>query len=387
VAEPPNSQTPLKVVFFGTYREEFTRTTNVIEGLRLNGVKVIECHEQLWHSIDDRVQVVRGGWFSLHFVQRLFQAYGRLLRKYRQIGDYDLLIVGYPGQLDVLIGWILTRLRRKPLVWDVLMSVYLLMIERNLGTSNGLTKSLIHVVESIGLRLPELLIVEGDDYANWLSKEYSLNPHKFQKVPLGTNERNFPSLLSTLTPEQPNFHVAYFGSFLRNHGLDQMIKAAELLKNEETIQFEFIGIGPEYKETVSYSKEKELNNVTFSGYLPSEQFFMHIAKTDLCLGSFGQTTHSMITIQNKIYETLIMGKPLLTGESPAILKVFISGTHLITSPRNPQEIAVKIKFLRDNPEILSVIAEQGQDYVMRNFSLQPLGKRFLDSILPLIHSD
>lgn len=82
-----------------------------------------------------------------------------------------------------------------------------------------------------------------------------------------------------------------------------------------------------------------------------------------------------------------MGKPLLTGESPAILKVFISGTHLITSPRNPQEIAVKIKFLRDNPEILSVIAEQGQDYVMRNFSLQPLGKRFLDSILPLIHSD
>lgn len=355
-----------------------------MEGLSRHRVEVIECHVPFWHGVEDRVQTVKGGWFSVGFFSRVIRTYYELLQIYWKIGDYDLMVVGYPGQIDIFIAWILTRLKNRPLVWDVLMSIYLLMNERDLKNSNNLTARLIHLIEAVGLKLPDLIIIEGEEYANWLCTEYSLDKKYIHTIPLGTNEEKFPLLPSKSETGEPFFLVIYFGAFLQNHGVDQMINAVEILRNEETIRFEFIGTGPEFENIVSYSKENKLNNVVFSGYLESDQFFTHLADADLCLGSFGHTTHSMITVQNKIYETLVMGKPLLTGESPAILQVFCPDKHLFAVQRTPQEIANKILFLRDHPEILSVIAKQGRDHVIEYYSITPLGARFLTSINSLM---
>ena len=37
----------LRVCYFGTYRAEYSRNRIMMEGLRKNGVEVIECHENL----------------------------------------------------------------------------------------------------------------------------------------------------------------------------------------------------------------------------------------------------------------------------------------------------------------------------------------------------
>ena len=44
------------------------------EGLRRNGVEVIECHERLWHRIEDRLQTASRGWLRPAFVVRVAQA-------------------------------------------------------------------------------------------------------------------------------------------------------------------------------------------------------------------------------------------------------------------------------------------------------------------------
>ena len=51
----------------------------MIAGLQLNGVDVIECHEKLWHGIEDRVNATTGGWFRPTFWVRLFRIYLKLL--------------------------------------------------------------------------------------------------------------------------------------------------------------------------------------------------------------------------------------------------------------------------------------------------------------------
>ena len=51
----------LKVCYFGTYRAEYSRNQIMIEALRCSGVEVIECHEQLWKSIDDRIDLHQQG--------------------------------------------------------------------------------------------------------------------------------------------------------------------------------------------------------------------------------------------------------------------------------------------------------------------------------------
>lgn len=357
----------------------------MIEGLRKNGADVVECHETLWINVDDRIKIAKGGWFSIKFLFRVIKVYSRLIKEFFCISDYDVMVIGYPGQLDIFLAWILNKFKRRPLVWDVLMSINLIIEERNLNKNCKFTSRLVRLVEKIGFRLPDLLVIEGEEYAKWLCEEYGLNIKKFLLIPLGTSETKFPLLPEKLRIPSTNFQVVYYGSFLRNHGIEKMLHAAASLCNENLIKFTFIGDGPEYASAVKLSEENQLSNVKFTGYLPEELLIEHLMDADLCLGTFGTTVHSMISIQNKIYEIMVMGKPLLTGESPAISRQFISGHHLITVPRNSHDIAKKIVYLRDNPDLLLSIAKQGRNLIVGNYCPLPIGAMFIEHLKSLVY--
>jgi hypothetical protein len=113
-----DARRPLRVCYFGTYRAEYSRNQILLEGLRRSGVEVFECHETLWRGIEDRVQTASGGWLRPGFWWRVLRAYGRLVWHYGQLPDHDVVMVGYPGQLDVFLARLLSWLRRKPLAWD-----------------------------------------------------------------------------------------------------------------------------------------------------------------------------------------------------------------------------------------------------------------------------
>lgn len=98
----------LRVYYFGTYRAGYSRNRIMIEGLRRNGVDIVECHEQLWRGIEDRVRVASGGWLCSVFILRIVRTYLKLLWAYRRIGEYDVMVLGYPGQLDVYLARMLT---------------------------------------------------------------------------------------------------------------------------------------------------------------------------------------------------------------------------------------------------------------------------------------
>ena len=145
----------MRVCYFGTYRAEYSRNQIMIEGLRRNAVEVVECHEALWRGIEDRVQAAGGGWFHPAFWWRVLRAYVRLLRRYRRVGAYDVLVVGYPGPFDVFLARLLSWWRRRPLVWDVFMSVYLIAVERNLDVRSRFTVGLLRADRAAGLSSPQ----------------------------------------------------------------------------------------------------------------------------------------------------------------------------------------------------------------------------------------
>jgi hypothetical protein len=143
----------MRVCYFGTYRENYSRNQMMIAGLRLNGVIVTECHQTLWHGIDDRIRAVSGEWIKPSFWWRMLKVYWLLIKSYLRTGDYDVLIVGYPGQFDLCLARILTWLKHRPLVWDVFMSIYLISVERGLDKQNRLAIKLLHLLEGIALKL------------------------------------------------------------------------------------------------------------------------------------------------------------------------------------------------------------------------------------------
>ena len=256
----------MRVCYFGTYRAEYSRNQIMIEGLRRNGVEVIECHETLWHGVEDRVEAASGGWLRPGFWGRVLRAYIRLLLRYSRVGKYDVLIVGYPGQFDVFLARLLSWLRRKPLVWDVFMSIYLVALERELDNHSRFTINAMRVVERLALRIPDLLIQDTAEYVSWFQATHGTPRERFRLVPTGADDRVFKPL-QNVGPDPVHFCVIYYGTFIPNHGVLHIIEAARLLLDHPEIHFELIGQGPEREQALALSQKYGLKNVTFVEWL------------------------------------------------------------------------------------------------------------------------
>ena len=345
----------------------------MIERLRRNGIEVVECHERLWHGIEDRVHVARGGLFNPSFWWRVFRTYVRLLQRYRQIGEYDMLMVGYPGHLDVLLARLLSWKRHKPLVWDILMSIYLIAADR--GISEHLPSMwLMRQLERIACHLPDLLIMDTEEYARWFQSTYGVSRDRFCFVPLGADDSVFVPLTSTAAPNDDVFRVIYYGTFIPNHGVQYIIEAAHLLVEERDIHFEFIGMGPDKAWAEDAAKRYRLTNVTFVDWLEPAELVERLARVDVCLGAFGLAHQSRLTVHNKIYEGLAMGKPVITGDSPAVREIFEHGKQVYLCARgDPHSLAEAIRVLRRDKDLRQTLSRGGQACFHARFSMNALG--------------
>ncbi len=81
-------------------------------------------------------------------------------------------------------------------------------------------------------------------------------------------ERCNNKLFDEFNIDRNKFIVTYAGNFGGSQGAMIVLKAAELLVNEEDIKFVIFGGGSEFKEAINYVYEKNLNNVFIHGLLP-----------------------------------------------------------------------------------------------------------------------
>jgi len=376
----------MRVCYFGTYREEYSRNQIMIEGLRRSGVEVIECHEPLWHGIEDRVQAASGGWLRPAFLGRVILAYWRLLQRYRRVGQYDIMVVGYPGQFDVFVARLLTWTRRKPLVWDIFMSIYLIALERGLEERNHFTIGFLRWLEGLACRLPDLLILDTSEYVAWFEKTYHLPAGQFRLVPTGADDRIF-HCLDTHPSEDGLFHVLYYGTFIPNHGIRYIIEAARLLADDPAIHIEMIGDGPECELAQTLTRQYHLENVAFMQWLQKKELVQRVAQADICLGAFGATPQSLMTVQNKIYEGLAMAKPVVTGDSPAVRQALTHGVHVYLCARqDPPALAQAIQMLKTDPQLRNSLAENGYAVFHEKFDLFHIGQNFARCLLAAIEN-
>ena len=364
------------VCYFGTYRQNYSRNKNMIAALRSVGVEVKECHVPLWHGVEDRVAITSGGWKKPAFWWRVVKTYWQLYWKYTHIGEYDILMIGYPGQFDVFFARMLANRKHKPLVWDVFMSIYLVALERQLDQVKGSSINFIYNAEAKALKKPDMLIQDTQPYVDWLCETYQISSEKFRLVPIGADDRIFKP-----QPEGNNldglFRVLYYGSYIPNHGVSVILGAAELLHGHSDILFLMIGEGPDRPEAERFAQQKDLTNIHFQSWVPRDELPNWIAQVDVCLGAFGQTPQSLMTVHNKVYESMAMGKPVITGQSPAIAAQFRSGEELLACPRNAQGLAESILQLKEDPALRASLGANAFRTFQERYSLQSLGKLLL----------
>jgi glycosyltransferase involved in cell wall biosynthesis len=246
-----------------------------------------------------------------------------------------------------------------------------------------MTVRLIHGLEHLCCHLPDLLIIDTQDYANWFQDEYGVRPQRIRLIPIGADDRIFtPQYQAEAVSDR--FLCVYYGSFIPNHGVKTIIEAARLLSDDSTIHFELIGHGPDRDPAFELVKTYDLNNVTFTNWMDETSLIKRLALADVCLGTFGNTPQALMTMQNKIHEGLALAKPLINGDSPVMRSTLQHKEHIFLCKReDPLSLAEAIRTLKSDAALRMKLSTQGFLFYRDHFSFELLGKQFVHVLTSL----
>lgn len=427
-----------RICYFGTYsmEEGYPRNRVMIEGLRKNGVEVTECHEDFWKDTSQKLEGVKAGSGIVKMLYRLLLTYSKLISKFRRVGYYDALIVGYAGHIDIFLAKVLNLFRRKPVIFDAFFSLYdTAVMDRKIVRYGSIKAKLLRLIDTWSCRLADAVLLDTQSHIDYFVKEFGLSAEKFYAVPVGSalakDDDNTPprpplkkggEFLSSFenAPLHPpltkggqrggsarHFEILYFGSYIPLHGVDVILKAAKIIQdvppsplnpppltkgghggvflNDETnVVFTMIGTGqllPAMQQLVS---DLELKNVNFiDRFVEEKELVQYIQRSDICLGIFGQTEKALRVIPCKVYNCLQFGKPLITGNTVAtegILKH--KDNAFLCRPGDPDDLARGIMQLKNDAILREHIGTNGYKYFDNNFSVEAIGQ----GILRIIHN-
>ena len=341
----------LRILYFGVYEPNYARNWVLINGLKSNGVEVLELRQ-------------KPGRFALF---KLFLSY----LKFKQ--DYDAMIVGFPGQEVMFLARLLVW--RKPIIFDAFTSHYGgYILDRKRWAKKSLRAYYFKFLDKWSCKLANVVLLDTDAHINFFVQEFNLPKEKFRSIWIGANDDNFkPVEIEKAAGNK--FSVVFFGTYVPLQGAEYIVRAAKLLENEKDIVFHFFGKGQDGPKCMKLADELGLKNIEFIGMIKPEELRLKIASSDVVLGLFGDTPKTSLVIPNKVYEATAMRKPVITSDTAAIRELFNESDLFLVNAASPEEIAKAIIKLKNDPDMRARLAESGYKKFVNNASSTILGAK------------
>lgn len=309
----------MRIVLWGTYDTSKPRVRILSEGIRRGGHELVECHAEVWRGIADKSQL-QGPLRKLLVLVTWLASYPKLWWRYWRLPSHDLVLISYPGLLDVLCITALARLRGVPVVWDVFISLYDTIVEdRRLMGAKTLAARLLWWLERLAFRVADLSFMDTAAHARRVEDLFGLPAQSCGAVFVGAETEHFTIDEAQPAPAPPTnpLRVLFYGQFIPLHGIDHIVEAARVLR-EEPVEWVLIGVGQEAERIRDLLAEDPLPRVRRLDWVEYDQLVGWIDAADLCLGIFGGSAKAASVIPNKVFQVVAAGRPLITRDSPAI---------------------------------------------------------------------
>jgi len=375
---------PMKILYFGIYSKgiEYPRNNNLIRGLRLNGVDVVEAHFELAGSFQRRMGIIKNPLELVHFFLGLIASFIALTWKFMRSPRVDAMIVGHPGYFHIHLLWFLRFLFRRQfvLVYDIFIPLYETLIEdRGLLKSDSLFARLIHRFEKSCCRYADLCLIDTEEHCQYIVEEYGLSPERVSRIFVGsTIDQNFDS---SRVVSHEIFRILFVGTYIPLHGIDIILKAIRYLAGDPDMHFSLVGSGQLRERMESLAQKWGFSNVVFQDWIPTEHLGAFIRSFDLSLGIFGVTPKTARVIPSKIYDICAAGVPFITADTPAVREVFKHGENAYLIPAgNPEALAEAIRYLKANRNLRYKIAEGARQTGEGIFSLKEIGNDLINAV-------
>lgn len=200
-----------------------------------------------------------------------------------------------------------------PLVIDPLISAYQKELHERGKFEQGSTKARKRLRWETDLfRRADLVIADTPAHADFFHDVLAVERQKLAVLYVGADEGMF----TPCAPKEKSddFEVLFYGSFLALQGPEVIVEAARLLRHLP-IRFTLLGDG-DLKPAIVRQAEG-IDSISFEGWIPFDKLPARLCQADILLGIFGSTPKAALVIPNKMFQSMAVGRPVITMASPA----------------------------------------------------------------------
>lgn len=275
--------------------------------------------------------------------------------------DPDVVVATSPQFFAAVGGWALAALRRKPFVFEV-RDLWPASIAAVGAMRPGRALRTLERVERFLYRRAESVVTVSDAIrADIVGR--GIDPAKVAVVTNGVDRELYaprprdPELAARFGTEH-GFTIGYLGTHGMAHALDNVLAAAELLRDRPDVRFLLVGDGADKERLVAEAARRGLANVAFHDPVPKAAMPAIWRLCDVALVHLKDAPLFRTVIPSKIFEALGMGLPVLycgpDGEAAGIVRR--TGAGLVVAPEDPSALADAATMLADAPELRAKLA-------------------------------
>jgi glycosyltransferase involved in cell wall biosynthesis len=283
-----------------------------------------------------------------------------------------------------LIGGVLAKLRRIPLVFDFQGSLTAEMVDHKFLNSKGHWYKLACWLETRINRLPQVILTSSQHAAGLLERESACDPQRIYAVPdavnldffrsgggLSQDERASWKASLGIPPGRPV--VVYLGLLTDYQGTDKLLQAAVELRHRE-VDVHFLVMG--YPSVAHYRRMATTLGldgwVTFTGKIPYELAPQHLALGDIAVAPKISATES----SGKILNYMAMELPTVTFDVP-VSREFLGGLGVYAQVGDPHALTNALQSLLADPVKARSLGRRLRQRAAEHYSWDQAGRQIL----------
>ena len=337
--------------------------------------------------------------YNKNFIGRLYGYFSFMFSSlwagiFKTKGKFDMVLVTSPPLFVGFSGYLISRIKRIPLVFEVRD----LWPESAIDTGvlkNKMIIKLAYWFEGFIYKKAKLINVLTPAFRDTLIQKKKVPEEKVIFIPNAADFSLSEELLQNFDVEE----------FRKEHGLDgklvftyvgahgvanhlmQVIEAADLLRDRPVI-FQLIGDGMQRKMLQEEVLKRKLQNVRFVQSVPKTEVFKYILASDVGMSVLKKVDTFKTIYSNKTFDYMSCKKPILMaidGVSRKLVEDAKAGFYV--EPENVEEYIKIVDYYLQHPETIKQQGEDGYRYTKENFDRNVLAKQYLIYLEKMFEQD
>ena len=312
-----------------------------------------------------------------------------VLASFKFKGKYDVVLATSPPLFVGLSGWIISKLKGAKFVFDVRdlwPGVAVAMGE----LKNRMMIKMAELLEKFLYKKADLITTVTNSFSDYI-KGIIDNPEKIKIIMNGAFTDHFDQQIDEKEFRRQHlfgddFTITYAGNIGLAQGLDHLIEAARILKEEQSdIRIVLIGDGPRKKHLEELRQEHGLDNISLLPRVDQEEVVKYLLASDALLVPLADDEIYKMFIPSKLFDGMSAGKPVLIsvdGEARSILEKSEAGVYY--KAENGKELAEAARYLKNNPDECKKMGGNGHKEVRKHYSRDQQAKKMEKVLTELV---